>query len=149
MNNNKEEQTKQLVENILITAQKVSEVSKQRFVEELIDNLIEQRERLSIMTSYGEPCILLSDIVNFINNIADTDYKRYSAYNARLRYTENNPSKVNELCSFCKNYWRNHENEGYQGCLGIKLKEGEKFNSHKKPCEKYISKEDNISIELE
>lgn len=146
---NNNETIKELVSNILGTAQEISKLENQKLVEKIVDKLIDRGDSLAVATHYGEPSILLCDVINIINNVAETDYKRYSAYSSRLRYTENHPCKTNELCGFCQHYWRNHRKENYQGCLGIKLQDEEKFNSHKKPCKKFLHKEGNIQMHLE
>lgn len=106
---------------------------KQELAQEIIDELISKADDINTSTFWGEPGMLLCDVINIINNKLGTDYKRYWAYGCKVKYERCSPKEQNPYCSICKEYWRKQENK--QGCLGVKLNE----NSTHQPCEKYKS----------
>lgn len=112
---------------------------KHKLVEKIIDELINKADGKEVVTSWGEPAILLCDVINLINNAAETDYKRYWSYNSKVKSSDCKPNRTNQYCGYCMNYWRNTEDK--QGCLGIKIKNNENNDDIKgKPCEHFISK---------
>jgi len=108
---------------------------KEELVKDIIEKLLEQKDRLNVAYHWGEESILLCDVINVINNVAGTDYKRYDAYSSRLDYKENKPSHVHPKCFLCRNFWRNKEKQ--QGCLGIKIMDSKNLNKQTDPCENF------------
>ena len=111
--------------------QKSEEQIIEDFSKELIDEFIEHSDKLTISTHWGEPSILLCDIVNLINNVAQTDYKRYSAYSCRLKSDECTPDNTNPWCYMCRKHWTHNEDKTVKECLGTQTR-------GRKPCDNYI-----------
>ena len=62
---------------------------REELVKDIIDAIFDKAEELNFAWHYGEESLLVTDIVNIINNVAKTDYKRYG-------------------CGFLKEDWRPH-----------------------------------------
>ena len=103
----------------------------EEFSKKLIDSLIEQSKDITIATHWGEPSILLCDIINMINNEAQTDYKRYTAYSCKLKSEKCKPDNTNPWCYMCRKHWTHQDDKTSKECLGTTAK-------GKKPCEEYI-----------
>lgn len=99
-------------------------------VERIINKLLEDENKLSVIKSWGENCIQVCDIINLINNVAGTDFKRYFSYNCNIKYSECEPVKMNGYCTLCKSFWINNNKTG---CYGIE-------NNYNIPCEKFKPK---------
>ena len=91
-------------------------------VKKIIDTLIEDIDKLTSVTHWGEPSMLLCDVINTINNVAGTDYKRYSSYGCHLKSKDCKPSNTNFYCFTCNKFFANTSNR--KGCTGRKVTEG-------------------------
>lgn len=105
---------------------------KQKLVEKIIEKLIIDAESKKVASCWGEPALLLCDVINIINNEAETDYKRYWTYGCNVRYSESTPHNMNPYCELCKKHFAKNDNK--QGCLGT----ADKSNVDK-PCDKFDS----------
>lgn len=91
----------------------------------IIDELIHKSDSIEVSKHWGEPSILLCDIINIINNVTNTDYKRYYAYKCMVKESECSPKLINPRCELCRHYFSRKEDK--QGCLGVE-------NADEKPC---------------
>lgn len=89
-------------------------------VKNIIDSLIEHRNA-AVAYHWGEPSMLLCDVINTINNVAGTDYKRYSSYGCHLKSKDCKPSNTNFYCFTCNKFFANTSNR--KGCTGRKVAE--------------------------
>ena len=108
------------------------EQEKQELIEKIIESLITNANSKKAVTCWGEPALLLCDVINIINNTAETDYKRYWSYDCRIGYRDCSPHNMNSFCELCKNHFSRKEDK--QGCLGTTDK-----TNQDKPCEKFDS----------
>ena len=108
----------------------MSDKEKQELVERIVEKLIINAESKKVASCWGEPALLLCDVINIINNEANTDYKRYWAYGCNVGFNESNPHNIHPYCEICKKHFS--KNDDKQGCLGTTDKSNEE-----KPCEKY------------
>lgn len=97
-------------------------------VHNIIDTLIAKSEDAYVATHWGEKSLLLCDVINIINNAANTDYKRYYASGCQVKYKDCSPHLINKYCELCEYHFSRQENK--QGCLGTE-------NKSKVPCEKF------------
>lgn len=107
--------------------QDIQEIAED-IVHNIIDGIIEKSEDIHVATHWGEPSLLLCDVINIINNIANTDYKRYYSYNCQVKYRDCSPHLINGQCELCEHHFSRQENK--EGCLGAE-------NHKTKPCEKF------------
>lgn len=114
--------------------QREQKEQKERLIEAIIEELIAKSGDKMAVTCWGEPALLLCDVINIINNIAETDYKRYWAYNCAVKPDECTPKNEHPLCSVCENYWR--KQKSMHGCLGIKVEDNQ--DTSEKPCDRYV-----------
>ena len=108
-------------------------IEKEKLVHDIIEELIVKSKDKAAVTCWGEPALLLCDVINIINNMAETDYKRYWAYDCTVKYDECSPKNEHPLCSMCEHHWKRQKD--LKGCIGVKVAEG--LEPSEKPCEKY------------
>lgn len=94
---------------------------QEELVKKIIDKLLEDTDKLTSATHWGEPSMLLCDVINTINNVAGTDYKRYSAYGSHLKSKDCKPSNTNFYCFTCNKFFANTSDR--KGCTGRKVTE--------------------------
>lgn len=76
-----------------------------KFVEKLIDRILDDAEEKNVAFDWGEETIRVDYIINLINDLADMDYKR--------------PWHKNKKCSLCKKYYyRNKKSDHRKNCIG-------------------------------
>ena len=106
---------------------------QEKLVRDIVEELISKSKDKAAVTCWGEPALLLCDVINIINNIAETDYKRYWAYDCAVKYDDCSPKNEHPLCSTCENYWRRQKD--MKGCLGIKVENN--LKPDEEPCDRY------------
>lgn len=105
MNQNEDSKTKQI---------------REELVKQIIDEIFDKAEKLVFAWHYGEEALLVSDIINLINNVAGTDYMRYGS--GMISYKQWNPHCENSSkCYHCEKYFTRHAKAEHNNwCLGKK-----------------------------
>lgn len=89
---------------------------REEFAKEIIDTILDKAEDLNFAWHYGEESLLVTDIVNLINNVAKTDYKRYGHGNMEEEW---NPYHRDKKCYQCaKLFSRFPKKEHREHCMG-------------------------------
>lgn len=65
---------------------------REELAKEIIDTILDKAEELNFAWHYGEESLLVTDVINIINNVAKVDYKRYG-------------------CGFLKEEWKPHNRD--------------------------------------
>ena len=88
------------------------------FAKQLIDKILDKSSELNVAWHWGEESILISDIIQLINDEANIDYKRYSAY-ASAYNSKDACKEIDDHCYLCKNHWTRFDKKEYrQHCIG-------------------------------
>lgn len=90
---------------------------REQLAKEIIDGILDKAESINFAWHYGEESLLVTDVVNIINNIAKTDYKRYGCGYLKENW---NPHNRDRKCDECtKIFYRFDKNEHRKHCAGM------------------------------
>lgn len=90
---------------------------REELAKEIIDKILDKAEELNFAWHYGEESILVTDVVNIINNVAKTDYKRYGCGFMKENWI---PHCRDRKCYTCKKLFsRFPKSEHKEHCIGL------------------------------
>lgn len=89
---------------------------REQLAKEIIDSILDKAEEINFAWHYGEESLLVADVVNIVNNVAKTDYKRYGNGFLKEKW---NPHCRDPKCDRCTNFFsRFDKHEHREHCAG-------------------------------